>query len=158
MRKLSYLYVETKTVLGQWSVYYHSFTVNFPTVRQSRNVEKWFGLSQNEEGGKKESEEKKGSEGKKDDPKNERKKPQLDMTAVVVATVLGGLLTMYMMPDLNEEITTAEFITSYVASRQVSVIWVTVVLPQNIVPQNGDRRPGPKHLAPEHYAPEILPQ
>ncbi|KAL5263865.1 hypothetical protein ACHWQZ_G005069 [Mnemiopsis leidyi] len=93
-------------------------------IRQSRNVEKWFGLSQNEEGGKKESEEKKGSEGKKDDPKNERKKPQLDMTAVVVATVLGGLLTMYMMPDLNEEITTAEFITSYVASRQVKEIEV----------------------------------
>ena len=79
------------------------------------------------------------------------------MTAVVVATVLGGLLTMYMMPDLNEEITTAEFITSYVASRQVSVIWVTVVLPQNIVPQNGDRRPGPKHLAPEHYAQRFCP-
>ena len=64
-------------------------------------------------------EEKKESSGKGEGGPEPMKKPQMDMTSIAVAVVLGGMLTMYLMPDLTDEITTTEFINSYVASRQV---------------------------------------
>ena len=70
--------------------------------------------------GNKTTDSKKDSSSGKSEGFDPKKKPDLDPVTAIVALALGGLFIMYLMPDLNNEITTTEFINAYVASRQVS--------------------------------------
>lgn len=63
-----------------------------------------------------------GDKNKKDPKKPDMPKPAMDNTSMIIALVLGAMVTAYLLPDLNDEITTTEFISSYVASRQVGTI------------------------------------
>jgi hypothetical protein len=84
----------------------------------ARKWENFFGL--NEESSKPEDSKKESSkESSGEGGEGPKKMPEIDITATLVTAVLAGLILMYMMPDIHVDITTTEFINSYVASRQV---------------------------------------
>ena len=79
-------------------------------------MDKFFGTAPKED----KKEDKKGGEKNKEEPK--KPEMQMDNTSMIIAVVLGAMFTLYLLPDMNDEITTTEFISSYVASRQVGII------------------------------------